>query len=72
MDHRIERICGAMRPELWSRDIWKKHYEENMVIVATADVLYHALMHGFLSIEQVNLIIFDEAHHAKKEHAYAK
>lgn len=61
-----------MRPELWSRDIWKKHYEENMVIVATADVLYHALMHGFLSIEQVNLIIFDEAHHAKKEHAYAK
>lgn len=43
-----------------------------MVIVCTAEILYQCLMHSFISIDQINLLIFDEAHHAKKNHAYAR
>ena len=43
-----------------------------MAIVCTAEVLYQCLMHSFIAISQINLLIFDEAHHAKKNHAYAR
>lgn len=47
-------------------------FHKNMVIVCTADVLHHCLHHGFITISQINLLIFDEAHHAKKDHAYSR
>ncbi|KAI9662080.1 MAG: Dicer-like protein 1 [Trizodia sp. TS-e1964] len=72
LHEKIDRFCGDMGCDLWSKAIWEKHFKENMVIVCTADVLYQCLMHSFISIEQINLLIFDEAHHAKKNHAYAK
>lgn len=72
LDQKIERFCGDMGCDLWTKDIWDKYFRENMVIVCTADVLYQCLMHSFVSINQTNLLIFDEAHHAKKNHAYAR
>ena len=58
--------------DLWSKETWKKHFAENLVIICTAEILYQCLMHSFISIDQINLLIFDEAHHAKKNHAYAR
>lgn len=72
LDQKVERFCGAMRCDLWSKQIWAKHFNENMVIVCTAEVLAQCLMHSFVKMEQINLLIFDEAHHAKKGHSYAK
>ncbi|KAI9756900.1 MAG: hypothetical protein M4579_003654 [Chaenotheca gracillima] len=72
LDQKIERFCGDMGCDFWSKGTWEKHFSENMVIVCTAQVLYDCLMHSFISIDQINLLIFDEAHHAKKEHAYAR
>jgi len=68
----IERVCGAMGTDLWTANVWRDLFERNMVIVATADVLLHCLNHAFITIEQINLLVFDEAHHAKKGHAYAR
>ncbi|EOD48230.1 putative dicer-like protein 1 protein [Neofusicoccum parvum UCRNP2] len=72
IDQKVERFCGAMGCDLWSKQTWKKHFEQNMVIVCTAEVLAQCLMHSFIAMEQINLLIFDEAHHAKKGHSYAK
>lgn len=58
--------------DLWSKDIWMTYFTENMVIVCTADILYQCLLHSYIRMEDINLLIFDEAHHAKKEHAYAR
>jgi endoribonuclease Dicer len=69
---KIDRFCGEMGCDLWSKEIWVKHFSKNMAIVCTAEVLYQCLMHGFISIDQINLLIFDEAHHAKKNHSYAR
>ncbi|KAI9801798.1 MAG: hypothetical protein M1825_003171 [Sarcosagium campestre] len=72
LDQNIERFCGDMGCDLWSKATWDKHFAENMVIVCTAEVLYQCLMHSFISMDQINLLIFDEAHHAKKNHSYAR
>ena len=72
LDHKVERLCGAMKCQLWTSHIWNKLFAENKVIVCTAEVLQQCLMHSFISVRQINLLIFDEAHHAKKNHAYAQ
>ena len=72
LDHKIERFCGAMGVSLWTKGVWEKHFKANMVIVCTAEVLYQCLFHSFIKMEQINLLIFDEAHHAKQNHPYAK
>ena len=40
--------------------------------MCTAEILNQCLMHSFISIHDINLLIFDEAHHTKKNHAYAR
>lgn len=68
MDH----FCGAMGSDLLDRRLWEKACAENMVIVCTAEVLRNSLHHSFISVDRINLLIFDEAHHAKKDHPYAR
>ncbi|KAF1965214.1 endoribonuclease dcr-1 [Bimuria novae-zelandiae CBS 107.79] len=70
--HTVEGICGAMGASLWNRETWQKHFEKNMVIVCTAQVLVDCMMHSFINMTQINLLIFDEAHHAKSGHPYAR
>ena len=72
LDQKIERFCGEMGCDLWDKRTWEKHFKENMVIVCTAEILFQCLMHSFITLDQINLLIFDEAHHAKKNHAYAR
>jgi endoribonuclease Dicer len=61
-----------MGASLWQKPTWEKYWAKNMVIVCTAEVLLQCLMHSFISIQRINLLIFDEAHHAKSNHPYAR
>lgn len=72
LNHRIDRFCGDMNVDLWTKSVWDMHFKDNMAIVLTAEVLYNCLLHSFITIDQINLLIFDEAHHAKKNHSYAR
>ncbi|CAG8979867.1 hypothetical protein HYALB_00002640 [Hymenoscyphus albidus] len=68
----MDMFCGNMGTKLWDREKWTKILNDNMVIVCTAEVLRHCLGHGFVSMNGINLLVFDEAHHAKKDHPYAR
>lgn len=70
--HSVEGICGAMGASLWNKQTWQNHFKKNMVIVCTAQVLVDCMMHSFINMSQINLLIFDEAHHAKSGHPYAR
>ncbi|EER25001.1 Type III restriction enzyme, res subunit family protein [Coccidioides posadasii C735 delta SOWgp] len=72
INQRVDKFCGAMETDLWNGETWERHLAKNMVIVCTAEVLYQCLLHAFVKMENINLLIFDEAHNAKKDHPYAR
>ena len=72
LDHPIARVCGADNADNWNRSKWTNLFEENKVIICTADILLACLHRSYISMNHINLLVFDEAHHAKKNHAYAR
>lgn len=50
---------------------WEELLGKNMVVVCTPEILRLCLTHSIVTMAQINLLIFDEAHHAKKKHPYA-
>ncbi|KAF2152570.1 ATP-dependent helicase dcl1 [Myriangium duriaei CBS 260.36] len=72
LDQPVARVHGGLRPDLWTADQWEKIFESNKAVVCTPDILKMCLDHGFLNMRQINLLIFDEAHHTKLSHAYSK
>ncbi|OLN97312.1 Dicer-like protein 1 [Colletotrichum chlorophyti] len=72
LEHPVARFCGDMVENMWSGDFWSQQFQENKVIVCTAAILHKCLLHSYIRIDQINLLIFDEAHHTKKNHPYAR
>lgn len=72
LDYPIEKFCGEMVDEISSKEFWDKAFADNMAIVCTADILYTCLHHSYIRMDQINLLVFDEAHHTKKNHPYAR
>lgn len=72
LDHKVARFYGGMNVDTWSKAVWDEHFAKNKVIVCTADILLQCLAQGYITIAQINLLVFDEAHHTKKNHAYAR
>lgn len=72
LNQKVAHFYGDLGTDLWNHEIWDRHLQDYMVIVCTADILNQALLNGHVKIERINLLIFDEAHHAKKEHPYAR
>lgn len=72
IDQNIGQFFGAMGADLWSKQTWDEHFSANMVIICTAEILNQCLLNSYVRMDQINLLIFDEAHHTKKNHAYAR
>ncbi|TLS29778.1 hypothetical protein PpBr36_01059 [Pyricularia pennisetigena] len=73
LDFPVTGLHGDTVRGLWdSKEYFTKLVHEQEVVVCTAEILYKCLHHSYLSISQVSLIVFDEAHHAKKNHVYAR
>ena len=72
LDQNVAHIFGAMGSDFWDSEFWEGNLARHMVFVCTADILYHALLSGFVKMVNINVLIFDEAHHTKKDHVYAR
>lgn len=54
-------LTGLDSVELWSdQHIWDSALADKQVVVSTHTVLSDALTHGFVRMEQLALLIFDE------------
>ena len=51
---------------------FRKMWESFNVFVAIPTIIYKLLSKGFLKISEINMIIFDECHHANADHPYNK
>ncbi|KAJ2898912.1 putative Dicer-like protein [Zalerion maritima] len=71
LGHPVKSFCGSTLP---GDDpvFWDKQFKEARAIVCTADILYKCLGRSYIRMDQINLLVFDEAHHAKKNHPYAR
>lgn len=72
LEHPVAKFHGEMTGVMGTKAFWDEQLATSMVFVCTAQILLDCLNNGFLRINQVNLLIFDEAHHTKKNHPYAR
>ncbi|KAI1325782.1 hypothetical protein F5Y16DRAFT_411279 [Xylariaceae sp. FL0255] len=72
LDFSMDSFSGDSGDAMYSQAFWDQLRENRTVIVCTAGILDHCLHHAFIKMEHINLLIFDEAHHAKKNHNYAR
>jgi endoribonuclease Dicer len=65
-------ISGANEPDQWrDRELWCRVLKTHRIVVSTPDVLLNALRHGYAHLgTDIGLLVFDEAHHASKNHSY--
>ncbi|WAR53675.1 hypothetical protein PtB15_3B183 [Puccinia triticina] len=66
---RVKAYTGE-QAELWNIDKWRSELLEVDVIVSTAQIFYDLISKGYWKLEDVSLLIFDEAHHCRKNHVY--
>ncbi|RGP80539.1 hypothetical protein FLONG3_1373 [Fusarium longipes] len=70
--HPSAMFTGDTRGLTKDKKFWDTQFESNKVIVCTAHILLDCLNKAFIRMHEINLLIFDEAHHAKKKHVYAE
>lgn len=64
--------CGAFSSEegvdFWHIKDWNAQLKQHNILVMTSQILVNALCHGYMSLNRINLIIFDECHRAVNDH----
>ncbi|KAK9817465.1 hypothetical protein WJX74_006245 [Apatococcus lobatus] len=70
LDLRIGRYYGEMNVDCWNKAQWLTEWQEHDVMVMTPQILLDVLRHGFVTMHDINLLIFDEAHHCVKKTPY--
>jgi endoribonuclease Dicer len=65
-------VSGSSEPDQWKdRSLWRQIVDSHRIMVTTPQVLLDALRHGYISLGgDISLLIFDEVHHAGKNHPY--
>ncbi|KAJ5664613.1 hypothetical protein N7462_011426 [Penicillium macrosclerotiorum] len=65
----MRMLTGDDGVDLWStQEIWDTALRGMEVVFSTHAVLADALAHGFIQLQQLALLVFDEAHHCMKSH----
>ncbi|KAH8164584.1 hypothetical protein CIB48_g3661 [Xylaria polymorpha] len=72
LDFPMDSFTGDSGGVIYTQEFWDQTRNEKTTIVCTAEILNQCLRHSFIRMEHINLLIFDEAHHAKKNHPYAR
>ena len=66
----VERFCGEDDVDDWTKEHWEERFEDNHVLVMTHQIYLDLIQQAKLSLSRTNLLVFDECHHANKNHPY--
>lgn len=68
----VGQYIGEMKVDGWTKPRWDAELEDHHVLVMTMTIFKNLIMQNFLAFSRVNLLIFDECHHAVKNHDYVQ
>ncbi|XP_045863620.1 endoribonuclease Dicer [Meles meles] len=54
----------------WTKEKWNQEFAKHQVLVMTCSVALNVLKSGYLSLSDINLLVFDECHLAILDHPY--
>ncbi|KAH9511208.1 Dicer dimerization domain [Dermatophagoides farinae] len=64
---KITLITGDHNPDNFSSNDWEKCLKDYQIFFLTPAILYDLLVKGYIKINNINLIVFDEMHWATKK-----
>ncbi|KAI8901112.1 hypothetical protein BC833DRAFT_183137 [Globomyces pollinis-pini] len=67
---KVGQYRGGNNNLSWTSEEWQAEMLDTDVFVMTPYILLNAMDHGSISMKNVNLIVFDECHHARSSHPY--
>lgn len=70
--YRVGCYYGDCGVDYWSPARWVANIVNHSVLVMTAQVFLNMLRHALITMQQVCLLVVDEAHHATKGHPYRR
>uniref|UniRef100_A0A8C8RWL7 ribonuclease III n=1 Tax=Pelusios castaneus TaxID=367368 RepID=A0A8C8RWL7_9SAUR len=56
--------------ESWTKEKWNQEFAKHEVLVMTCHVILNVLKNEYLSLSNINLLVFDECHLAIQDHPY--
>jgi len=72
LDVSVGEFKGDSKIDTWNEQMWWSKFEQYHVLVMTAQIFVNILSAGFVQLDKINLVIFDECHHATKDHPYSQ
>lgn len=68
--YNIAVITGEQNVDAFNESEWLKYLNENEILVMTAQCFYDGVSRQFIKLDQVNVLVMDECHHARKGHVF--
>ncbi|XP_060523439.1 endoribonuclease Dicer [Cylas formicarius] len=59
---KVGRYSGEMNLDGWPKSKWLQEFNKHQVIVMTVQILANLTISGFIDLNKVNLLVFDECH----------
>ena len=68
----VGQYTGDKKVGKWTKERWDAEFKKSHVLVMIVQVFLDLLLQGQIQFKQINLLVFDECHHAVKEHGYVQ